>query len=306
MTSFSFDTEDGLHLHVHAWRPAAPAKAVVHIAHGMAEHGARYARLGEALAGAGYAAYAHDHRGHGLSLQNGTQPGHMADSRSFDRAVHDIVRLGAHLMAEHPGAKRVVFGHSMGSFYIQRLLYQRPEGIDAAILSSTNGRPPPIATAGRGVARIERLRVGKRGQSSILTALSFGDFNKSFTPSRTDFDWLSRDEAEVDKYIADPLCGFAVSTQTWVDLLDALPELTEPENVGLIPRDLPIYVFSGTRDAVGGMGVGVRSLVKSYRDAGLSRVELRLYEGGRHEMLHETNRDEVIADLLAWLAQTLR
>jgi alpha-beta hydrolase superfamily lysophospholipase len=301
MTNFSFDTEDGVSLHVYGWRPSGAAKAVIHIVHGMSEHGARYGRVAEALTGAGYAVYAHDQRGHGRSVSNGGQLGHMADSRSFERAAHDITRLGAHLMAEHAGAKRVLFGHSMGSFHVQRVLYQRPEGIDAAVLSSTNGKPPAIATLGRGVARAERLRLGKTGHSALLTALSFGDFNKKFKPNRTEFDWLSRDEAEVDKYVADPLCGFPASTQTWVDLLDALPDLTLPDNLGLIPKDLPIYVFSGTQDAVGGMGVGVRSLVDSYRDAGLSKVDLRLYEGGRHEMLNETNRDEVVRDLIAWL-----
>src|SRR5262249_10546445 len=153
---------------------------------------------------------------------------------------------------EHAGAKRVLFGHSMGSFHVQRVLYQRHDGVDAAVLSSTNGKPPAIATLGRGVARAERLRLGKTGQSALLTALSFGDCNKKFKPNRTEFDWLSRDGAEVDKYIDDPLCGFAASTQTWVDLLDALPDLTLPDNLGLIPKDLPIYVFSGTQDAVGG------------------------------------------------------
>jgi alpha-beta hydrolase superfamily lysophospholipase len=298
--NFTFTAEDGHELYVHAWLPQGEPKAVVQIVHGMAEHAARYEALALALNAKGIAVYGNDHRGHGRSLAPGQILGHMAHSRSFDRSVRDVEKLAEHLRAEHPGKKLVLLGHSMGSFYVQRLLYTCPDLIDVAVLSATSGKPPPIATAGRGVARLERMRAGKDRPSGLLQALSFGDFNKKFAPNRTDFDWLSHDEAEVDKYIADPFCGFAVSTQTWVDLLDATSTLTEPANVGIIPKDLPIYIFGGTRDAVGEMGKGVDKLVRAYRAAGLN-FDVRMYEDGRHEMMHESNRAEVIADCVTWI-----
>lgn len=297
---FTFTAEDGHELFVHAWRPDGEVKAVVQIVHGMAEHAGRYAELARALNAKGIAVYGNDHRGHGKSLAPGQILGHMADSRSFDRGVRDVVKLGQHLRGEHPGAKLVLLGHSMGSFYVQRVLYAHPELADAAVLSATSGRPPAIATAGRGVARLERLRVGRDRPSPILQALSFDDFNKKFAPNRTAFDWLSHDEAEVDKYVADPFCGFSVSTQTWIDLLDATPTLTAKENVGIIRKDVPIYIFAGTRDPVGEMGAGVDKLARAYREAGLS-FDVRMYEDGRHEMLHESNRAEVIEDCVTWI-----
>jgi alpha-beta hydrolase superfamily lysophospholipase len=297
---FTFTAEDGHELYVHAWLPDGEPRAVVQIVHGMAEHAGRYAQLAEALTDKGIAVYGNDHRGHGRSLAPNQILGHMADSRSFDRAVRDVVKLAEHLRDKHPDKKLALLGHSMGSFYVQKILYAYPEIADAAVLSATSGRPPAIATAGRGVARLERMRVGKDRPSPVLQALSFGDFNKQFAPNRTDFDWLSHDEDEVDKYVADPFCGFAVSTQTWIDLLDATPDLTTRENVGIIRKDVPIYIFAGTRDAVGEMGKGVDKLVRAYREAGLS-FDVRMYEDGRHEMLHESNRDEVIAETVAWI-----
>lgn len=299
-SDFTFTAEDGHELYVHAWRPAGEPRAIVQIVHGMAEHAARYERLALALNEKGIAVFGADHRGHGKSLAPGQILGHMADSRSFDRAARDVVKLAEHLRAENPGKKLAIFGHSMGSFYVQRLLYTRPDVADAVVMSGTSGRPPAIASAGRGVARLERLRVGRDRPSGLLTALSFGDFNKKFAPTRTDFDWLSHDEDEVDKYIADPFCGFAVSTQTWIDLLDASPDLTARGNVGIIPKQMPIYIFGGTKDPVGEMGRGVEKLRESYREAGLN-VDVRMYEDGRHEMLNESNRQEVIADCVRWI-----
>lgn len=303
--TFRFDSMDGASIAVHRWLPDSAPKVVMQIAHGMSEHGARYSGLASACNERGWAAYASDHRGHGLNVADGEKPGHVADEDCFGTTVSDVHQLASLLAARHPETPRILLGHSMGSFVVQRLLADHPEDADAFVLSASNGKPPAIATLGRGVARLERIRLGKRGASKLIDALSFKDFNAKFRPNRTEFDWLSRDEAQVDAYVADPLCGFLCSIQTWVDLLDALPGLTEREHVRRIPRDKPIYLFAGTRDAVGAMGRGVVRLRDTYKDAGLSRVEMKLYEGGRHEMLHETNRDQVMADLLAWCERAL-
>jgi len=296
---FTYQTEDGAILHVSGWAVDAP-KAVVQVIHGMAEYGSRYARLAEALAAAGYTTYAHDHRGHGKSVSDASPPGHLADNDSWTRIVEDAHGVNREIARRHPGLPIIVLGHSMGSFVLQQLLFEHPGDMVAAALSGSSGKPPAKAAAGKIVARIERARVGRRNPSHLLTRLSFGDYNKAFAPARTEFDWLSRDPAEVDAYIADPLCGFPVSTQTWVDLLAALGRIAHPGNVAKVPKGMPLYLFAGDRDPVGEFGKGMTRLHDAYTRAGIADVRLKLYPGGRHEMLNETNRHEVTADFIAW------
>jgi alpha-beta hydrolase superfamily lysophospholipase len=303
-STFTFESGDRRSLHVHRWLPQGEPRAVLQVVHGMAEHGGRYAGLAEVFSAAGFAVYAHDQRGHGRSATDAPL-GHMDDEDPFGRAATDLRELSHWLNSEHPNRPRLLLGHSMGSFIAQRLLAEHPDAFIGVALSGSNGRPPPSAYAGRLVARLERARLGPRAPSPLLQRLSFGDFNRHFRPNRTDFDWISRDEDEVDAYVADPFCGFAVSVQTWLSLLDALPALTAPEALARIRKDLPIYVFAGTHDAVGDFGRGVMRLVDALRAAWLSDVTVRLYDGGRHEMLHEINRDEVIAELLAWAERVI-
>jgi alpha-beta hydrolase superfamily lysophospholipase len=298
---FTFKAEDGKDLYVHRWLPdeGVRRKAIVHIAHGMAEHSARYARLAEALTAAGYAVYADDHRGHGKTA--GADELGWQGPNGFRRSVQDIEQMLVFEKAENPGLPAVLFGHSMGSYFVQAFLIEAGSSIKAAVLSGTGGKPNLLAAAGRLVARIERARLGPRGKSKLLTALSFDEFNKAFRPNRTAFDWLSRDDAEVDKYVADPRCGFPVTTQLWVDLLDGLGHISSPAAQARIPRELPVYVFSGSEDMVGEKTKSVQQLLDAYGRAGLTDVTHKFYPGARHEALNETNREEVTRDLLAWL-----
>lgn len=290
---------DGTAIHVYRWAPDGAPRAVMHIVHGMAEHAARYARLASALTDKGFVVYAHDHRGHGQSATPGSV-GHMGQD-GWLHAHDDLRALIVKEQAAHKGLPFVLFGHSMGSFMVQEMLFERSHDLAAAVLSGTNGKPSPIAAAGRLVARAERLRVGATGSSKLLAALSFEAFNKAFRPNRTAFDWLSRDNAEVDKYVADPLCGFECSTETWVGLLDTLGRIALPQNQARIRKDLPIYVFAGGDDQMSEKAKGVRQLLGAYERAGLSRVTHDIYEGARHEVLNETNRDEITKNLVTWL-----
>ncbi len=302
-TTFTFTSGDGTPLCVHRWLPGGPLQGVVQIVHGMAEHAGRYGRLAATLNAAGYGVYAHDQRGHGLSVPEGVEPGHLADDDGWNRSVTDIHLLNRQIAQEHRDVPLVLFGHSMGSLMLQQVLAAYPDDGCGFVLSGTSGSPPPIAAAGRLVARIERARLGRQGKSRLLNGLSFDDWNKRFQPNRTEFDWLSRDEAEVDAYIDDPLCGFVVSTQCWIDLLDALPKLTAAKSLAAIPKDKPIYLMSGRRDPVGDMGKSVTQLVDAYRGVWLTDVEVKLYDEARHELLNEVNRDEVTDQLMAWLAR---
>ncbi len=304
MQTLRHSSPDGTSLSVYRWDPEGAPRAVVHVTHGMAEHALRYGRFAQALNARGFVVYAHDHRGHGDSLVPGAPLGHMGHDDSFERAVEDLHRLLRDERAAHPGVPLALFAHSMGSFVAQRLVSAYPSDVDALILSGTNGPPPAIAAAGRVVARVERARVGKTNPSALLQKLSFGDFNKPFE-GRTDFDWLSRDPAEVDLYVNDPRCGFGISTQSWVDLLDALGGLTKPEALSHISKSLPIYVVSGDRDPVGGNGAGPKKLVELYQAAGIDDVTLELLPGARHEVLNETDRGETTGKLVRWLESKL-
>ena len=299
--SFTLAAVDGVALFVHGWRPEAAARGVVQIVHGMAEHGGRYARLAGALSAAGYAVYAGDLRGHGRTARMPEELGFFAARDGWGKCLDDIWQVNRRIAADHPGAPIILLGHSMGSFLAQHLIGVQGDSLAGVVLSGTSGKPSALAMAGRLVARLERSRLGRRSRSALLQSLAFDGFNKPFAPARTPFDWLSRDTAEVDKYIADPLCGFPVAIQLWIDVLDGLGAATSARHQALIPKRLPIYVISGSRDPVGGNARSVAQLLAAYSRAGLDRVSHRFYADARHELFNETNRDEVTRDLIAWL-----
>ena len=252
---FRLQAEDGAQIHVYRWLPDGSPRAAVQIAHGLAEHAGRYARLAEALTGAGYAVYANDHRGHGQTAAR-DDLGFFAERDGWAKCLADLWALNRRIASDMPGAKIVFLGHSMGSFMAQRFIAEHGEALAGAVLSGSNGPPPSIAAIGRLIARIERLRLGPRGKSPLLAQMFFGAFNKKFAPNRTDFDWLSRDPAEVDKYVADPLCGFPFTTQLGIHLLDALGGPQVPEFPFLefpsLERCLPafLYLLGGPRPQV--------------------------------------------------------
>jgi alpha-beta hydrolase superfamily lysophospholipase len=296
-SEFTFRTDDGQTLLARRWLPDAPARAAVQIAHGLAEHSGRYARLAAALNATSYAVYANDHRGHGAR----TLPadlGYFADEGGWDKVVGDLWTMNRLIATEQPGAPVVFLGHSLGSFLGRSFIAKHSDALAGVALSGANGKPPAIATLGRFIARVERLRLGKRGKSQLIFKMWFGDFNKPFQPARTPFDWLSRDDKEVDAYVADPFSGFPFTTQLAIDVLDALPHATSPTSLAPIRKDMPLYVFSGERDPV---GANIQGLIQDLKAAGFTRLTTRIYPGARHETLNETNRDEVTHDLIAWL-----
>ena len=305
-TRFRLGAADGTSIAVHGWSPRTPATAVVQIAHGIAEHGGRYARLAVALTAAGYEVYAADHRGHGRTAASTADLGFFAEREGWQKCVDDLWTLNRHIAAEHAGLPIVLLGHSMGSFMAQHFISEHGDALAAVVLSGSSGKPAPQAAALRAVMEIERSRLGPRGRSEVINTLVFGAFNAAFEPARTPFDWLSRDSAEVDKYVADPLCGgFQPSIQLWIDLLDALSEIASPARQSRIPKRLPVYVISGTRDRVSDNSRGLEQLIAAYAVAGLERVTRRLYPEARHELFNEINRDEVTQDLIAWLAKAV-
>ena len=298
-TTFDFERPDGIVLFVYRWLPNGSAKAVVQIAHGWGEHVGRYARVAEALCQEGYAVYANDHRGHGRTARTPAELGFFAERDGWNHCVGDLWQLHQYIAASHRGTPIVMLGHSMGSFMTQQFISEHGDALAGAVLSGSNGAPPASTRVGLLLARLERLRLGQRGNSPLMKRLVFGAFNKPFEPARTPFDWLSRDSDEVDRYIADPLCGGFVSTvQLYIDILSALPDVTQPSRRARIPKELPIYVFGGTRDPVGS---NIEQLLEAYRTAGIGNLQHHFYRNGRHESLNEVNRDEVTRHLIRWL-----
>src|SRR5579872_368598 len=293
---FTFTAADGIELFVYRWLPEHAPRGIVQIAHGLSEHAGRYARLGAALADAGWAVYANDHRGHGRTARTKEDLGFFAERDGWQKCIDDLWRINRRISMDHPGLPVIFLGHSMGSFMAQHFIIDHGEALAACVLSGSNGKP-----AGAGIARliagVERWRLGPRGKSALLVKMFFGAFNKPFEPARTPFDWLSRDPAEVDKYIADPLCGFAPSAGLWIDLLWGLREIARPSRQARIPRHLPIHIISGGLDPVSAKTKGVERLQAAYRAAGLARLTHRYYDGARHELFNETNREEVTRDL---------
>ncbi len=301
--AFWLSGSDASPLYVNRWSPEQPPKAVLMLSHGMAEHSERYARLAAALSAAGYELYALDQRGHGKTTAHG-RIGHYADENGWTRVVDDLACLNHHIRQQHPQTPIFLLGHSMGSYISMAYLMQHSSSLQGAILSGSNYQPVWLYRIARLIARLERWRQGPSGRSKLLNFLSFGSFNQAFKPNRTDFDWLSRDPQEVDRYINDPLCGFLCTNQFWLDLLGGLQQITPPENLAQIDSHLPLLVIGGERDPVSD-GKRLAKLAEALRQAGLHKVDLKVYPEARHELLNETNRDEVTAYLIDWLEQTL-
>jgi alpha-beta hydrolase superfamily lysophospholipase len=299
-------SSDGLELFIYRWRSeSAPVRATVQIAHGMGEHAGRYERLAAQLCGAGFEVFAADTRGHGLSIFAPELLGHLADSDGWNKAVDDVDRIASHIAAERPGVPHALLGHSLGSLLALDSLTRGRTPPDAVVLSGISGPPGRAIWLALAVARFERLRLGVRGQSALLERMLFGQFNRAFEPGESAFDWLSRDRAEVAKYVADPLCGFVLSVGGICDLSAGLRRMFTPSALAQVPRGVPVLLLSGANDPVHDSLRGIRVLSKALRGGGGERLTERIYPDGRHEMLNETNRDEVTRDLLEWLESSL-
>jgi alpha-beta hydrolase superfamily lysophospholipase len=304
-SNFNLTVRDGTTIVCYSWLPSGVPKAVVQIAHGLAEHAGRYARLAQALNAAGYAVYANDHRGHGRTASSERELGWLARRDGWSKCIGDLNELNRRIAAQHPGVPIVLLGHSMGATLALDNVSRHGDSLAGVVLSGASGQPTAFAAVGKLIARLERMRIGAPGHSALVNALTFGGFNKPFAPTRTEFDWLSRDSAEVDKYVADPLCGFPCSVQLWIDLLGGWTAASSSRSLGRIPKELPIYVISGGKDPVGGNCRQVEAMLKAFADAGLNKVEHKFYPEARHEIFNETNRDEVTRDLLAWLERAV-
>jgi alpha-beta hydrolase superfamily lysophospholipase len=300
-----FAASDGKIIRIRHFPPEGRPKGALLIIHGMAEHSGRYARLASALAPLSLDVWVPDHRGHGLTAAGPDELGHFADKGGFFRVLEDLEGLARKIKVDSPGAPLFVLGHSMGSLLLQGLMARCGDLFAGVALSATAGPGNPLAPVGVLIGNLVCAVRGPASRSPFLDSLGFGPNNAAFKPTRTRFDWLSRDSAEVDAYIGDPLCGFVCTAAFYRDLAQGLLYIHKREVMGKIPRSLPVYLFAGSRDPVGAAPGTLARLVDSYREMGMADVEAKIYPEGRHESLNETNRDEVMRDLAAWLAKRL-
>jgi len=294
----SLQATDGHRILLDLWRPAKPA-ALIHLFHGLAEHPARYERFAEHCNAEGFAVAAHSHRGHGENCK-GDELGHYADQNGWDKTISDAALVHDSLIRKMPDIPLVLLGHSMGSYIAQSFL-MRGEGRVSALVLSAGTYPSRVQVRiGHWLAAIESMRKGKRSKSALLNNLGLGEFNKPFAPNRTAFDWLSRDESEVDKYVSDPLCGADSSSGLWYNLTGGLLEVSTAKALRKIPPELPVLITGGSDDPAGGE-VGLGRLARKYRESGHSNTTLKIYADARHEMFNETNREEFYRDLTQWM-----
>jgi len=300
MFSFESSAGDAVNIQVHDW-PSAKPRATVIVAHGAAEHGKRYERLAMALNAAGYSVLAPDHRGHGLTGQAQTL-GVFASDDGWNRAVADIRQLIG-IARERAAVPVVLMGHSMGSFMAQQCIAEFGHELDAVVLSGSTildgfGELVPVLAA-------EIEQQGRDLPSPVMTQMMGSGMGGEFTDGDTGYEWLSRDKAEVQKYVDDPLCGFGLSSGAWYDMIANNRLASGPEGFAHTPKSLPIYLFAGDKDPINGALAGVYALENLYAAAGFLSVISRYYPDGRHEMLNEINRDEVTEDLIRWLNENV-
>ena len=299
--SFELLTADEHSIRGTHWRPASKVVGVIQIFHGLGEHHSRYERFASQATARGLAVIAHDHRGHG---KQASELGHFADRGGWQLLADDGLLVNDMIGDQYPGVPIVLLGHSMGSYVAQYFSMQHDYRLTALVLSASTWPNRAKLVPGQLLAHAESWRLGVHGKSELLDKLGFGDFNKPFTPARTEFDWLSRDEAEVDAYINDPLCGGPYSCGLWIALLGGLKAIASDRELSRIRSDLPVLLTGGAEDPVGGQQ-GITDLAMHYSKSGHSCLSSKIYPGGRHEMFNEVNRDEFTADVLNWIEKQL-
>ena len=303
LREFTYPSSDGVHqIHAAEWTPdITEPRGVVQLVHGISEYILRYAPFAEYLARYGFIVVGDDHLGHGKTASGPEEYGFIAEQDGWTHMADDVRALRVLTGEKYPGLPYFLLGHSMGSFLARTYLIRWPGTLTGAILSGTGQEPAPTVALGKFLTGIGN----PRKVNKLVNSLSLGAYNKKFAPNRTSADWISRDEQIVDAYVADPLCSFVPTAGMNHDMMGGLQFIAGKENLSRMDKDTPVYFFSGDKDPVGGMGEGVRKVCGSFRDAGVKDVTLKLYPGGRHEMLNETNRDEVYADVLSWLEKHL-
>lgn len=293
-------------LHCVKWLPEETPRAAVQISHGVCSHITRFEPLADFLCANGFAVYGHDHLGHGESITCPEDKLFFGENGGWDFVIADLRAVTNRIREELPGVPVFLLGHSMGSFAARCYAIRFQDGIDGLLLSGTGQQSPALVRSGIALAEAEIKRKGARYGSEMLQNVMFGAYNRGFEPRRTPFDWISRDTETVDRYMADPDCGGTTTAGLVRDMLGGIAYMSKKQNLERMNKKLPVLFFSGSEDPVGEKGEGVFRAYAAFMKVGMEDVTLKLYPGGRHEMLNETNREQVRRDILDWMETKLK
>lgn len=299
---FTFPSADGkTAIHAVEWLPEGDVRAVLQISHGVAEYILRYKPFAEYLTARGFAVVGHDHLGHGGSVAEGAARLYFGPKGSWNWVVDDIYTRRQLAGKRFPGVPYFLLGHSMGSFLARTYLIRYPGTVDGAVIMGTGQQSPALIAGGKAVAAAESARIGEDKASPLVEKLAFGAYNKKFAPNRTVNDWLSVSTENVDRYLADPLCGGTPTSGLFREMLGGLTFIAKPENLKKMNLNTPILFISGAMDPVGDCGKGVEKAYRSFQKAGVREVSTKLYPELRHEILCEDCRETVFEDVFQWL-----
>lgn len=301
-TEFRFPSIDGLHdIHAIRWTPDKPLIGVLQLVHGMIEYIDRYDEWASYMAAQGFLVIGHDHLGHGGSVSDEEEYGHFPVGRGNEYLIGDIHRVRRAVQKKYPDLPYFIMGHSMGSFLTRQYIMMHGEGLSGAIIMGTGSQPDLILKSGKLLCLALKAAYGWKHRSGLMDAIAFGAYNKKIKPLRTPKDWLSVNEANVDKYLQDPLCSFQFTLSGTYQMLRGIEYIQKKEHIGQIPRQLPIFFIAGACDPVGNYGKGVEAVSDSYVKAGIQDVMVTLYDQDRHEILKEDNKEQVFEDLSDWI-----
>ena len=299
---FSFPSSNGINTirGIKVCNEAGPYKAILQISHGMVEHYDRYMDYMEYMAGQGFVVIMNDHLGHKHSVDSDEQLGYFAPQNGYIHVMGDLLTTAQMAKEEFPGLKLFMLGHSMGSFFARAFARAHSDEIDGLIISGTGG-PNKAAGAAIKIIKAMKLVKGEKYRSQFMTNMAFGTYLDKIENPDTKSDWITRDKEIVKKYVADKYCQYTFTLNGFENLMEIISLSNADSTFENTPKDMPVFIFSGSMDPVGGYGMGVMQVFDCYKKAGCLDVEVKIYDGGRHEMLNEINRDEVYEDVKNWL-----
>lgn len=303
---FFFPSTDGkTSLHAILWKPETAPRAVLQIAHGICEYVGRYDAFATFLAENGIAVVGNDHLGHGKSWQDPQREGLFAEKDGWQTVVNDMEALRVLMAERYPALPYFLLGHSMGSFLARTYLIRFPGKVAGAVISGTGQQAEGTVKMGRALCRFLGKVRGADFRSNMVKQIAFGTYNKNFKPARTENDWISSDPAVVDAYCADRGTQFLPTVTLYGDMMDGILFMADPANQKKMDKSTPIFFISGALDPVGEEGRGVQRSYQGFLDAGCTDVSIKLYEGGRHEVLNEVFKKDVWNDVLSWLNEKM-
>lgn len=303
---FYFDSRDGEHkIHAVRWSPEERPVCIVQIVHGMSEYIDRYDEFARYLADKGIMVVGDDHLGHGKSVRAGEKYGYFCKEDAPTVLVRDEHRLKKITQEQYAGVPYIILGHSMGSFITRNYLFRYGTGIDGAIIVGTGMQPKSVLLFARILAGIDGALFGADHVSKLVDKAAFGVYNKKIKSPKTPFDWLSRNEDNVRKYIDDPMCGFIFTDNGFQTLFRLIRNLHDVGKLKQMPLSLPVLFLAGTDDPVGDYGRSVERVYKSFQELGMENVQMKLYPGDRHEILNEVDREDIYGDIYRWILQRI-